>query len=54
MNGKLKRALKKELSDYKFDTSDYIILDSKVRRESSTGRLVVVKSSAKKSASKDK
>jgi hypothetical protein len=28
-----------ELSSYKFDTSKYIVLDSRIRRDSSTGEL---------------
>jgi hypothetical protein len=54
MNGKLKRSLKRELSTYKFDTSSYIVLDSEIRRDSSTGRFVVAKRPAKKSLSKNK
>ncbi len=54
MNSKLKRALKRELSTYKFDTSSYIILDSDVRRDISTGRFVVAKLRAKKGISKNK
>jgi hypothetical protein len=40
------------LSDHKFDTSDYIVLDTGVRRESSTGRLVSTKVSAESHKSK--
>lgn len=31
----------KRLSDYKFDTSNYIILESGVRRDAATGKLMV-------------
>ncbi len=40
----------KRLSDYKFDTSSYVILSSSVRRDAESGRLVKVKkTSAKRS-----
>jgi len=38
------------LSDYKFDTSSYVILSSSVRRDADSGRLVKVKKSAEKAS----
>jgi hypothetical protein len=37
------KSLVQRLSDYKFDSSDYIVLDTAVRRDAATGRLVTRK-----------
>jgi hypothetical protein len=41
------KVLQRDLAKYKFDTSTYIVLDSGVRRDSASGKLVLSKSSAK-------
>jgi len=46
--------VKRELSHYKFDTSTYIILDSGIRRDASTGRLLARSAEPKVSKSKNK
>lgn len=38
------------LANYKFDTSTYVVFSSNVRRDASTGRLVAVTKSNKKSS----
>jgi hypothetical protein len=42
------------LSSYKFDTSTYIVLDSRTRRDSSTGELTSRKSGSRTSKAKRK
>jgi hypothetical protein len=45
---------KDQLSRYKFDTSTYIILDSGVRRDATTGRLMMHPSHKKPAKEKHK
>ena len=50
---KTSRSKEKEqeaLANYKFDTSTYVVFSSDVRRDASTGRLVAVTKTKKKSS----
>lgn len=42
------------LARHKFDTSSYIVMDRSVRRDSSSGRLIVMKASGKGGSPKSK
>jgi len=46
------KSLVQRLSDYKFDSSDYIVLDTGVRRDAATGKLVARKAGTARGTAK--